>query len=112
MPATPDTDRVLRFQFDGVEYVAKPNEVTPNLARECRTATGYSPMQLMQLPFDIDTFAAWWWLARRQAGEPATRQDGRRTVSLWDGICAALTGYDVLERVQMTDGRDTIDPET
>lgn len=111
-PPTTNTDRALRFQFDGVEYVAKPNEVTPNLARECRNATGYSPMQLMQLAFDIDTFAAWCWLARRQAGEPANRQDGRRTVSLWDEICAVLTGYDALERVEMTDEQEPVDPET
>lgn len=112
MPPTTDSDRVVRFEFNGAVYAARPREVTPALARECRTVTGYSPMQLMSLAFDIDVLAAWVWLSRRQAGEQAVRTEGRRTMSLWDEVCSSLTGYDALETVRVVNDEEPIDPET
>lgn len=111
MPPTTDSDRVVRFEFNGATYTARPREVTPLLARECRLVTGYSPMQLMSLAFDIDVLAAWVWLARRQAGEPASRTEGRRTVALWDAVCADLNGYDALETVRVVEDEEPADPE-
>jgi hypothetical protein len=67
-------DEGVKFQLetDGEWYVLRPADVTPEVAREVRRATGRSFMRLMQeiaTDPDIDVLAEGVWAARRIKGE-------------------------------------------
>lgn len=58
--------------FEGDDYEVRVGDMTPALTRELRRATGFSFMQLlaqMAVNPDVDSVAAWVWLAKRVDGE-------------------------------------------
>lgn len=110
-----DEDVVLRFSFLGRDYEVRPDEINAKLAQECRVTTGISSTYVFssinRYEFDIDIICALIWLSRRQAGEPAVRNIGRRTISLWEEISTPVRIKDVATfDVQAT--IEDADPET
>lgn len=66
-------DQGLRLTIDGESYEVRIGDVTPQLARELRQATGMGFMQLVGAitgpGADIDLISAFVWVARRIRGE-------------------------------------------
>lgn len=65
-------DAGVQLTIDGIEYVARVGDVTSEIARELRAATGMGFLKLIDLVTedpDIDIIAALVWIARRIKGE-------------------------------------------
>ena len=71
-------DQGLKITLEGEVYEVRLGDVTSNLTRELRRATGMSFNQLMRevtTDPDVDSIAGFVWMARRIAGEKVDIED-------------------------------------
>lgn len=106
-PAPAKTDPTIRIRVDGKTYSVDPGEVSRSFALECLQECGMSHEQAISSLFISPgklSLSVFLWVARRQAGEPRFRRDGRVTVRLIDEIYNGLSGFD--ESVELVDDAD------
>lgn len=91
-----ELERGIRINLDGEVHEVRVGDVTSTLARELRRASGMSFQTLMRevtADPDLDSIAAFVWLARRMAGETVDLDDVLVTYTqLLDGFEIEVAG--------------------
>ena len=91
-----ELERGIRINLDGEVHEVRVGDVTSTLARELRRASGMSFQTLMRevtADPDLDSIAAFVWLARRMAGETVELDDVLVTYTqLLDGFEIEVAG--------------------
>ena len=98
-------DDGLKITIDGEVHIVRDGDVTPQVARELREASGMSYVRLIQTirrDPDIDVLSAFVWLARRIQGEYVALDD---VVVTYDAILE--DGFDISQPgAEVVDGND------